>query len=166
MHRTARLLVVPLALALAACATPAPAGLSDAVRAQLQGHGDDFTKKLLAKDWPGVAALYAPEAIFMPPNEPAVNGRAAIQTWMAAFPPVSAFALTVVDVDGGGDVAYIRGTYSMTFTLPGAKAAVTDHGKFLEVYKKQADGTWLSVADTFNSDVPAEAAPAPAKAKK
>ena len=165
MNRMARLLVVPIALAIAACGTPAPAGLSDAVRTQLKSRGDDFTKRLLAKDWPGMAALYSTDAIFMPPNEPAVKGRAAIQTWMSSFPPVSAFSLTTEDVDGAGDIAYVRGTYAMSFTPPGAPT-VNDHGKFLEIHKRQTDGTWLTIADTFNSDVPAEPAPAPAKSKK
>lgn len=31
---------------------------------------------------------------------------------------------------------------------------MTDKGKFLEVWKKQADGNWKCVADMFSSDVP------------
>ena len=29
-----------------------------------------------------------------------------------------------------------------------------DRGKYLTVWRKQADGTWKSIADMFNSDVP------------
>ena len=29
-----------------------------------------------------------------------------------------------------------------------------DRGKYLEVWKKQADGKWKVVADMFNSDLP------------
>jgi ketosteroid isomerase-like protein len=42
---------------------------------------------------------------------------------------------------------------------------VADHGKFVEVWKKQADGKWKVVEDIFNSDVPM-AAPAPAETKQ
>jgi ketosteroid isomerase-like protein len=35
---------------------------------------------------------------------------------------------------------------------------VNDTGKFLEVWKKQADGKWKCVADTYNSDLPVPAA--------
>jgi ketosteroid isomerase-like protein len=31
---------------------------------------------------------------------------------------------------------------------------VTDNGKFVEVWKKQSDGKWKCVADTYNSDLP------------
>jgi ketosteroid isomerase-like protein len=29
---------------------------------------------------------------------------------------------------------------------------VTDKGKYLTIYAKQADGSWKAIADTFNSD--------------
>ena len=41
-----------------------------------------------------------------------------------------------------------------------------DHGKYVEVWNKQADGKWKAVADIFNSDLPVATPPAPkAKAK-
>jgi ketosteroid isomerase-like protein len=166
MIQIARRYALSLALVIAACAPAAPAGLSDAVRSQLKAIIDDFTKRLMAKDWAGLAGLYSTDAILMPPNEPAVKGRAAIQAWISAFPPISSFSLTADDVDGGGDVAYVRGTYQMSFTVPGTTTPVNDHGKYLEIHKRQADGSWLTTADTFNSDVPLVPAPAPAKSKK
>jgi ketosteroid isomerase-like protein len=30
-----------------------------------------------------------------------------------------------------------------------------DHGKYVEVWKKQPDGSWKCVIDMYNSDVPA-----------
>jgi ketosteroid isomerase-like protein len=51
-----------------------------------------------------------------------------------------------------GDMVYSQGTYTMTATNPKTKKPVTDHGKYLTVYTKQADGSWKAVADTFNSD--------------
>jgi len=40
---------------------------------------------------------------------------------------------------------------------------VTDRGKLVEVWKKQADGKWKTVADIFNSDLPLPAPPEPKK---
>jgi ketosteroid isomerase-like protein len=40
----------------------------------------------------------------------------------------------------------------MTVTNPKTKKPVTDKGKYLMVYTKQADGSWKVVADTMNSD--------------
>jgi ketosteroid isomerase-like protein len=35
--------------------------------------------------------------------------------------------------------------------------SVNDRGKYLEVWKKQADGTWKCVMDMWNSDLPLRA---------
>ena len=32
---------------------------------------------------------------------------------------------------------------------------IKDHGKFVEIWKKQADGSWKCAVDMFNSDLPA-----------
>ncbi|MBA2471329.1 MAG: hypothetical protein H0V41_03460 [Pseudonocardiales bacterium] len=46
-----------------------------------------------------------------------------------------------------GDLAYSTGTYA--FANP-----PIDKGKFVDVWKKQADGSWKAVIDIFNSDLP------------
>jgi hypothetical protein len=53
------------------------------------------------------------------------------------------------------------GAYQMTTKSPRGQL-VEDHGKFLEVWKKQADGKWKVVADVYNSDLPV-LAPTPEK---
>jgi ketosteroid isomerase-like protein len=35
---------------------------------------------------------------------------------------------------------------------------VTDRGKYVTIWKKQADGSWKVIADIFNSDLPMPAA--------
>jgi ketosteroid isomerase-like protein len=50
------------------------------------------------------------------------------------------------------------GTYSMTTSAPKGKKPVTDKGKYVTVFRKQADGTWKVVADVTNSDLPAAGA--------
>ena len=53
-------------------------------------------------------------------------------------------------------MAYVLGTYQLTMKDPQGNP-VNDHGKFVEVWRKQADGKWKAVADTFNSDLPPSA---------
>jgi ketosteroid isomerase-like protein len=57
-------------------------------------------------------------------------------------------------------MAYVSGTYDWT-SKDASGATVNDHGKYLEVWKKQANGKWLCGADCWNSDLPA----APAEKK-
>jgi ketosteroid isomerase-like protein len=64
------------------------------------------------------------------------------------------FEATKADVAKSGDIAYTQGTYSMTMSDPKTKQPVTDKGKYVTVYKKQADGSWKAVSDILNSDLP------------
>jgi uncharacterized protein (TIGR02246 family) len=150
-----------IALVLSACSRPQPqpATFTDADRTANRQVVEKFTKGVLASDFASVAALYTPDGTMMPPNEPTLRGRDAIQKWMAGFPKIATFQATDDEIEGSGDIAYVAGRYKMSFTPPGAKAPVTDSGKFVEVRKKQPDGSWLILRDIFNSDVPL---PAPA----
>ena len=108
-----------------------------------------------AGDWASLAAGYERDAVRMPPNGPAVRGRDAIRRMLEQLPPVSAFDFRLVDLQGNGNLAYMRGAWSITVVPPGATSAVSDSGKILVVFRKQLDGSWLRVADAWNSDLPA-----------
>src|SRR5262249_20915537 len=111
---------------------------------------------LLARSHDELVGLYAEDAVFMPPHQPAVQGRAALRAWMEAFPPLSLFEVQVDEIDGRADLAYARGRYWMKFQPEGASEPVGDFGKYVEIRKKQPDGSWLLTVDIFNSDKAAE----------
>jgi len=149
---------VPALLVLAACQpAKAPAGLADADRAAIQKATEDAQAHFNAQppDFKTHAAgYYTADAVFMPPNMAEVKGADNIGNWMAAYPSISNAKFAIVDLDGSGDVAYVHGTYEMDVTPPGMTVAMHDKGKYLEVWKKQADGSWKVVRDIFNSDMP------------
>jgi uncharacterized protein (TIGR02246 family) len=147
-----------LTLVLVACQPAGPAPLSDADRAALEGTAQAFASAARAGNWVAVAALYTEDAVLMPPNAPAVEGRSAIQAFFTSLPPVTAFDLKTVEIDGRGDLAYVSGNYAMTITPPGG-TPVNDTGKFLEIHRRQPDGSWPLHRDMFNSDVPLPAPP-------
>jgi uncharacterized protein (TIGR02246 family) len=146
-------LLAALSCAALAC-QPAPATLSEADITAIRAVTDSFVQRGRARRDSAGAALYAEDGIVMPPNQPAVQGRAAIRSWLEAFPAMSEFSLTIVEIDGRGDLAYVRGTYTLTLAASGKTPAMPDHGKYVEVRRKQADGSWLLAIDIFNSDVP------------
>lgn len=147
-------LLTALTCALVACQPATPENISDADIARLRAMAGEFARAAMARSDSANAAQYTETAVFMPPNQPAVEGRAAIQAWFKAFPPITAFRLTVIEVDGHGNVAYTRGRYALTIAAVGRTPAVSDHGKFLAVHRRQANGSWLMSDDIFNSDVP------------
>jgi ketosteroid isomerase-like protein len=78
---------------------------------------------------------------------------------MATFPPVAEITLTDEHFEVVGDLALAYGKYTLTFGVEGVPA---DTGSYMDIRKRQADGSWAYVADIFNSDLPAPAAaPAP-----
>lgn len=144
--------LIALLVLLAACqATPPP--LSDADKAAIQAVTDSLVEYMLANRDSALAGLYTRHAVFMPPNAGIVEGRPAILATFQAEPAMTGFTLTNVDIDGLGDLAYVRGTYSVAMAAAAGRPALNDHGKFLEIRRRQPDGKWLISADIYNSDV-------------
>ena len=111
-------------------------------------------------------AYYAEDAVVLPPNGPSVQGWAEMGSWFASAPSISDFKPEIIEVDGRGDLAYVRGKYSMMITLPGASEPVKDTGKYIEIWRKQTDGSWRVIRDIFNSDLPLPAPEVKAGEKK
>jgi uncharacterized protein (TIGR02246 family) len=113
-----------------------------------------------AKDVDKTVSYYSEDAIVMPPNAAAATTRESIRSaWneMLTTPGAAiSWKATKVEVAKAGDLAYVSGTYEETMTDASGKSA-KDHGKYVEIFKKQTDGTWKVVADIWNSDLPAAA---------
>ena len=115
-----------------------------------------WAKTAGANDLDGTVAYYADDASLLPPNAPIATGKQAIRAvWAAMLSPDTTISWQVskADVARSGELAYVMGTYQITAKNPQGKSQ-EDHGKLVEVWKKQADGKWKTVADIFNSDVP------------
>jgi len=142
-----------LILVLAGCKA-APPPLTEVDKTAIRAGTDSFVAHTKVRRDSATAALYTESATFMPPNGGIVEGRAAIRAWFEAFPPMAEFSLTPIEVDGRGDLAYERGTYALTIAAATSKPAMSDHGKYVLIKRRQPNGTWLIAVDIFNSDVP------------
>ncbi len=153
--------VAPLLFAMAACQAPAPpAGLAAADDAALRAVINDYAPTMKARNLDKMMAIYTADAVRLPPNAPVLE-HAGLRAWLEAYPPMTQFAVVLDALDGSGSVAVARGTWSVTATVPGQKAPLEDKGKWMAVYKKQADGSWKCSEDIWNSDLPAQPAPPP-----
>lgn len=127
--------------------------ITDADRQTLRDIHTTWTDRLLDEDYEGMLELYTDDTIFMPPNQPMIEGKDGLLSFMRAFPPVSSADFTLDEIDGYGDLAYACGSYSMTLEPEGAPGPVEDRGKFIEIHRRQEDGRWLLARDIFNSDL-------------
>lgn len=129
-------------------------GLSREDIAALRAGPKRFRELLLKRDFASLVKTYARDAVVLQDGGPALKGHAKIRPFFQGFPPITSFQLVVQEIDGRDDLAYVRGTYSMTMKPAGSKKAIKDTGKWLEVHRRRRDGTWPTAVDIFNSDIP------------
>lgn len=134
------------------------AASADAVRAA----DAQMAKAAAAHDVQGTIAFYSDDAVVMPPNQPMVHDKLSeAKAWTAILAPGAEMSWTAGKIDAAqsGELVYDVGVYTV-ITKSGkgkAQTQTTDGGKYLAVWRKQADGTWKCVADTWNSDKAAAA---------
>lgn len=153
-----RIALAAVSLTLLAACQPEVGPLSEDDLAAIRNLAEqEVVEALLAEDWARFAAGFTEDAVRMPPNEPVQQGRETIRAWIEAnWGPLTTTELTqtVFDIDGRGDLAYARGSYSATLEVPGLPEPMTDAGKFLVILRKQEDGEWQVSISIYNSDMP------------
>ena len=154
MTRAQSVMVLVALMTCVGCQSPAAVSLTGGDEAALREALDIEMKAANAADEAGWASVYAEDAIVLRPHSSAVEGRQAIQQWLETLPPISNAKGEVREIVGYGDLAYTSGTYSMTFTIPGAPTPIEERGKFLQIYRKQSDGSWKMTREIYNSDLP------------
>ena len=106
-----------------------------------------------AGDVDAATSLFAPDAVFLPPGAPALEGTAAIRAWFTqvfgSF-RIKDFGLQPSSAEPGGDVIIEHGSWKATFQPKDGSPDLPAGGTYLTVYTRQADGSVLMVRDTFN----------------
>ena len=139
-----------LFLSLGACQSYSE-GLSEADVRAIQAASDKWVTTYNENDWDALTMLFSPDATLLPPNSPEVIGREAISAWEAEYETGFQIAFDVQEIDGRGDLAYVRGRSCVFIPLETGGFGV-DIGKFLEIRKKDVNGDWLIISDVFNSN--------------
>ena len=137
----------------AAAGTLAEPTVADA-RAAIEAANQKSAAGMVAGDLTMALGHYGDSAVIMMPGMPMMTGRAAIDAGMKSMMDmmkIDAASFTTQDVMVGGDMAVETGTFSMTTTMKGGKP-MTDNGKYLTLWKRQADGSWKAIRDINNSD--------------
>jgi ketosteroid isomerase-like protein len=109
-------------------------------------------------------SYFAPDATAYPQGAPKVMGTEALRAMLTDMMSAPGFSLqwtpSKAEVSAAGDMGYTVGTYTTTGN-DAAGNPMTEQGKYITIWKKQADGQWKAVEDIFNADAPPPA-PAPA----
>ena len=134
-----------------------------AARTAIEAANASMATHMNAEHYDSAAMVYAEDARMLQPNMVVDVGRPAIVKSLGAMAGMKVnISFATRDVAVNGPLAIESGTYTFTFTPPGAPGPVTDTGKYLAHWHKMGD-RWMIVENIWNSDLPAQPAGPPAK---
>lgn len=148
-------LLFVLVLALSGCSGSEDSMQTEvsASKTELGQMNRDFAAALNAKDAKAAAALYTEDAVLMPPGEPLVRGRKAIEEyWRAAVDSggVRDVSVETMDALSSGSLGYETGSFVLTANGPDGEAVI-DKGRYIELLRREPDGRWLSTHGIWNA---------------
>jgi len=130
------------------CAAAASSLSAADVEAIKQVH-KQYEATWLKGDADGVRSLFTDDCVLFPPHAdtPKIGKKGMNAFW---FPPdapptqVTKLVVTPQDIGGDGQIAYVWGTDEVAWTtIDKGKSTTSSHsGTFLNVLKKQPDGSW------------------------
>ena len=151
------LCAVPFLMAAAACAPAEPPDTRAQDAEAVRKADTAFSGAAATKNVDAIVSYYTDDAIILPPNAAMGTGRDAIRKEFESMMALPGFGIawqpTKVEVARSGDVGYSIGTYDMTMSGVDGRP-MKDRGKYVTIWKKQADGSWKVALDMFNSDTP------------
>ena len=117
---------------------------------------EKYSQAALNGEYNAMTNFFADDAISLPSYKPMLRGKDAI---LASFKKdfdsgmkYTGFKLVTTDVHGTGELKYEIGTYNISFTQPNM-SEMQDHGKYLNIWQKESDGTLKIKVNSWNSDI-------------
>ncbi len=130
---------------------PQTIGLSPEDREALQAYVDEIVSQCLDRDWDPLVERLTDDVVLLPPDEPAVIGKAAVADFLDAFPIITAFSAPIESADGRADHAAARGSFDMTVETEDGETRMV--GKWLATYRKEG-GRWRMATECWNLNAP------------
>jgi uncharacterized protein (TIGR02246 family) len=144
------------ALCLFAPASPGAVDL-DAERVAVQRADSAMSEATARRDLAGFLSFLTEDVWFIPNGAETAVGRDGVaRLWAALFQqsgPTLTWRPTGADVAASGDLAYTRGEFESKGTDAEGKP-FTRTGRYLTVWRKQADGSWKVAVDTSDPGPP------------
>jgi ketosteroid isomerase-like protein len=110
-----------------------------------------YNKAFNRGDAAGCAAFFTEDVIMLPPDQPMTRGRMAFEEIMQSRMGKASggtHSNKLLEYGVEGDLAYQVGAYAIIGTNP------AEQGKFVNILRRQADGTWKVSVSIFNHDQP------------
>ena len=156
MIKTSHLIALTMTILVAGCAPESGEPIDlDAERIAILDADRAWSETPL--DVEAFVSVFADGGRFLPPEAPEATSREDIQKTVSGLFSLPGFSVSwspnFAGVSQGGDLGYSIGT--LEFTVDDAEGnPVTRNGKYTTVWRKQEDGQWKIVSDTFNFNSP------------
>lgn len=152
-----RSVVVTSLVILAAC-SPAADGFTAGDEAAVRALEEAYRTAWLANDSAAVMATLAPDAVLMPAGVRPLAGDSAIRGFWwpddGSETTIESYEIAVDEVEGSGDLAYLRGRGSLAFTYrdpQGEASRLTSDAAHLSVARRGEDGEWRIVRRAWSA---------------
>ena len=165
-RRSLQLLLIVSAFVAGSCAPSNAPDTRAAEEAAIRTLDEQWSATAGKNDLDATVGFYAEDAVLLAPNAPIARDPKSIrESWAGLLGPNTAVSwkASKVEVAKSGELGYLYGTYQLSIKDPKGGPAMNDTGKVVEVWKKQSDGKWKCIVDTYNSDIPM---PTPPEVKK
>ena len=124
-------------------------------REALMNTSRDWAAATASGDLERALAYWTDDAIVLPPDQPAVVGKAAIRAYVQQAASMPGFSITwepeLAVVSENGDMGYMVERNTVTFN-DATGVVQTQYGKAVTVWRLQTDGRWKCVVDTWNGN--------------
>lgn len=118
--------------------------------------GNKVEKCFLSGNIDAMLQYYCDDVISMPNFHPMIKGKAALKRQTEAILAVGMkFQLlesTPIDVHESGDIVYEVGTFRQSILMPGVDEPLDQIGKYVNIWRRQPDGTLKIAVEIYNSD--------------
>ncbi len=145
--------IVALGLSVLSCQAPS----SEADVEAIHGVLNEYVAAVNNGDVDGWLGTFADDAVVFPPYHPQLTGKEAIRSWAVTslFEPFNIqLSASNQEVQIVEDWAFAHGYYSFTMTPKAGGKVIEDTGKYLNIFKRQPDGSWKYAREIHNSDMP------------
>lgn len=129
-------------------------------RAAFEAATAAFHQALRSNDAESLFTHVAEDVQMMPPGEPGIHGKAAMQDWYAGFLSqyrTTSLVLTDREVLVGDAWAVELGGYEWGLEPAAGGDPVLDTGNYMQVWTRQPNGQWLFAREIWNSSAPPSA---------
>ena len=150
-------------LVLAACTpaeqvaeTPGQEVSTEAAVEAIDSLGQKYMDASRSEDATALVDLFTADALRMPPNEPSSKGSEALRDYFAEAFEHESLDVTVKtdELQVLGDWAFTCGTYSVVAKDKATEEVTEDNGKWINILKREPDGSWKIHRNIWNSDDP------------